>query len=38
MCERAARQWDVLENTGRLAMEWPAMLAWMNKLDLGFRD
>jgi ribulose-5-phosphate 4-epimerase/fuculose-1-phosphate aldolase len=38
MCERAARQWDVLENTGRLAMEWPAMLAWMNKLDLGYRD
>ena len=36
MCERAARQWVVLEDSGRLD-EWPAMLRWMDGLDAGYR-
>ena len=37
-CERAAKQWDVLENSGRLAAEWPAMLRWVEQGDPGFRS
>ena len=37
MCEKAARQWDVLEDNGKLN-EWPAMLRWMDSLDAGYRS
>lgn len=37
VCERAAAQWDRLEDSGRLA-EWPAMLRWMDEVAPGFRD
>ena len=36
MCEKAARQWDALEDGGKLS-EWPAMLRWMDRVDPGFR-
>ena len=36
MCDKAARQWDALEDSGKLA-EWPAMLRWMDSIDNGYR-
>ena len=36
MCDKAARQWDALEDSGKLD-EWPAMLRWMDSVDIGYR-
>jgi len=36
VCERAAKQWNVLEDEGKLK-EWPAMLRWMDSLDNSYR-
>lgn len=36
MCDKAARQWDTLEDSGKLD-EWPAMLRWMDSVDNGYR-
>ena len=36
VCERAAAQWNALEEGGKLT-EWPAMLRWMDQIDVGYR-
>ena len=36
VCERAAKQWNALEDEGKLK-EWPAMLRWMDSIDSSYR-
>ena len=36
MCERAARQWDAIEQAEPTG-DWPAMLRWMDRIDPGYR-
>jgi len=36
MCERAARQWDAIEQAEPEG-DWPAMLRWMDRVDAGYR-
>ncbi len=36
VCERAAKQWNAIEDEGKLK-EWPAMLRWMDSIDSSYR-